>query len=166
MNIQRHHYASRTKGLLVDANLLTVLIVGSLGAGEISRFKRTREFIDDDAEGLNQLISQFGWVGTTPHIITETSNLLGWLDKPRRTNAFSFLARFAQSTSEIGFASTEIVETQVFYKLGITDAALCLAIEQRPLVLLTRDLQLYHYASQLGLEAINFNHVRQEWLFD
>lgn len=38
MNIQRHHYASQTKGLLVDANLLTVLIVGSLGAGEISLF--------------------------------------------------------------------------------------------------------------------------------
>jgi len=41
-----------------------------------------------------------------------------------------------------------------------------MAVKQQPLVLLTRDLPLYQYASQLRLEAINFNHVRQEWLFD
>lgn len=166
MKINRHHYASSTKGLLIDANLLTVLIVGALGTGEVAQFKRTRAFIDDDALGLDQLIQQFGWVGTTPHIMAETSNLLDWLDDSRRARAFDYLARFVQSASEISVSSTEIVQTPVYLRLGITDAALCIAVKRHPLVLLTRDLPLYQYASQLRLEAINFNHVRQEWLFD
>jgi len=166
MRLSRHHYASPTKGLLIDANLLTVMIIGALGVGEVERFKRTREYIDDDVLGLDQLIQQFGWVGTTPHIMTETSNLLDWLDDARRANALGYLASFAQSAPEIGLSSTAIVESPVYYRLGITDAALCMAVKQQPLVLLTRDLPLYQYASQLRLEAINFNHVRQEWLFD
>ncbi|MBK5938213.1 hypothetical protein CCR96_02775 [Halochromatium roseum] len=164
--MSRHHYASPTKGLLIDANLLTVMIIGALGVGEVERFKRTREYIDDDVLGLDLLIQQFGWVGTTPHIMTETSNLLDWLDDARRANALGYLARFAQSAPEIGLSSTAVVESPVYYRLGITDAALCLAIERQPLVLLTRDLALYQYASQLRLEVINFNHVRQQWLFD
>mgnify|MGYP006436222989 CR=1 FL=1 len=166
MKLSRHYYASPTKGLLIDANLLTVMIVGALGVGEVERFKRTREYIDDDVLGLDQLIQQFGWVGTTPHIMTETSNLLDWLDDSRRANALGYLASFAKSAPEIGLSSTEIVESPVYYRLGITDAALCMAVKEQPLVLLTRDLPLYQYASQLRLEAINFNHIRQEWLFD
>lgn len=140
MRLSRHHYASPTKGLLIDANLLTVMIIGALGVGEVERFKRTREYIDDDVLGLDQLIQQFGWVGTTPHIMTETSNLLDWLDDARRANALGYLASFAQSAPEIGLSSTAVVESLVYYRLGITDAALCMAVKQQPLVLLTRDL--------------------------
>jgi len=142
------------------------MIVGALGVGEVERFKRTREYIDDDVLGLDQLIQQFGWVGTTPHIMAETSNLLDWLDDSRHASALGYLASFAQSAPEIGLPATEIVESPVYYRLGITDAALCIAVKQQPLVLLTRDLPLYQYASQLQLEVINFNHIRQEWLFD
>lgn len=120
MRLSRHHYASPTKGLLIDANLLTVMIIGALGVGEVERFKRTREYVDDDVLGLDQLIQQFGWVGTTPHIMTETSNLLDWLDDRRRANALGDLASFAQSSPEIGLCSTAVVKSPVYYRLGIT----------------------------------------------
>lgn len=120
MRLSRHHYASPTKGLLIDANLLTVMIIGALGVGEVERFKRTREYVDDDVLGLDQLIQQFGWVGTTPHIMTETSNLLDWLDDRRRANALGDLASFAQSAPEIGLSSTAVVKSPVYYRLGIT----------------------------------------------
>lgn len=168
MNLSRHHYASPTKGLLIDANLLTLMIVGMLGNGEIARFKRTSShFIEEDALGMDQMIRQFGWVATTPHIMTETSNLLGGLDKFRLARARDYLASFAQRASEIEVSSTHVVESPAFYNLGLTDAALCLAAKQEPLALVTIDGELYQYAaSRLSVEAINFNHIRQEWLFD
>lgn len=166
MNISRHDYASPHKGLLIDANLLTVLIVGALGRGEIERFKCTRHFSDEDASAVDRLTQQFGWVSTTPHVITEVSNLLDWLDQSKRATALSYLAEFARSSRELGFPSAEIVDTPVYLALGITDAALCMAAAQDPLVVLTVDLPLYQYATGLRVDVINFNHIRQEWLFD
>lgn len=167
MRLSRHHYASPTKGLLIDANLLTVIIVGALGPGEVNRFKRTKDkYTDNDVLALDHLIQQFGWVGTTPHVLTETSNLIDWLDKQRRLKAFEYLSSFAQSALEISIESVTIVKSPVYFELGITDAALCMAASQNPVLPLTVDLDLYVYASsRLRLDAINYNHVRQEWLF-
>ena len=165
MNVPRHPFAAPSKGLLIDANLLSVVLIGLLGRGEIERFKRTRSYTDEDALAIDGLVGQFGWVCTTPHVIAEVSNLLDWLDPSKRVVALRHLAAFAQSSREIFSLATEIVSTPVYFKLGITDAALCMAASQHPLVLLTADLPLYQYASGLRLEAVNFNHIRQEWLF-
>jgi hypothetical protein len=57
-----------------------------------------------------------------------------------------------------------IVATPVYFKLGVTDAGLFLTAREQRLVLVTADLPLYHYACGLKVEAINFNHIREQWL--
>jgi len=163
--VRHHHLASPRKGILIDANLLTVYIVGMLGRGEVEKFKRTRGYTSDDVKGIDDLIRQFGWICTTPHVIAEVSNLLDWLDSGKRQRANELLAKAALSTlGEIFKASKEIVATQVYFKLGVTDAGLFLTAREQKLVLVTADLPLYHYASGLKVEAINFNHIREQWL--
>ena len=162
--MQRHHFASPHKGVLIDANLLTALLVGRLGPGEVEKFKRTRNFSSDDVTGIDALIRTFGWTCTTPHVIAEVSNLLDWLDPGKKQNAFGFLAEFIQALREISIKSKEIVATPIYFKLGITDAGLFMAAKEQSLVLVTADLELYHYASGLNVEAINFNHLREQWL--
>lgn len=162
--MQRHHFASLHKGVLIDANLLIVLIVGMLGPGEVEKFKKTTAYTSEDVIGIDALIREFGWIGTTPHVIAEVSNLLDWIDQRKRQTAKTLLAELTGNLREIYFASTEIVATPVYFKLGITDAGLFMAASQQRFVLLTADLPLYHYASGLNVEAINFNHLREHWL--
>lgn len=164
--MQRHPFASPHKGVLIDTNLLTVLLVGMLGHGEVEKFKRTRNFTSEDATGIHTLLGEFGWVCTTPHVIAEVSNLLDWLDPKKKQNAFELLAVFIQSLREISMTSKEIVATPIYFKLGISDAGLFMAAKEQHLVLVTVDFELYHYASGLHVEAINFNHFRQHWLND
>ncbi len=136
-----------------------------LGRGEVEKFKRTKAFTTDDVQGIDDLVRQFGWTCTTPHVIAEVSNLLDWLDPKKRQQAKQLLAQAALTTlSEIFMLSKEIVATPVYFKLGVTDAGLFLTAREQRLVLVTADLPLYHYASELKVEAINFNHIREQWL--
>ncbi|WPL18899.1 hypothetical protein Thiowin_03990 [Thiorhodovibrio winogradskyi] len=162
--MRQHPLISRRKGVLIDANLLTVLIVGRLGSGEVEAFKRTRNFTTQDYEQINELVGLFGSKCMTPHVLAEVSNLLDWLEPKRKQYAFSHLAEFAQAQREIFPPAAEIVATPIYFKLGITDAGLFQVAQQQPLVLLTADLPLYHYAAGRKLEAINFNHIREAWV--
>jgi hypothetical protein len=50
----------RGKGVFVDANLLVLLLVGTVNLKRIESFKRTRDFSVADFRTLNSLI---GWRG-------------------------------------------------------------------------------------------------------
>lgn len=160
----RHYYLSKRKGVLLDSNLLTVLITGLLGNGEIEKFKRTRQFTTADFAGLGELIENFGWICTTPCVVAEVSNLLDWFDPDRRMRAGELLAKWVLGVCELNIAASEVVQTPAYYKLGFTDAALYLLARKKQLVILTADLPLYHYASSLGVDAINFHNLREQWL--
>jgi hypothetical protein len=67
---------AKNKGILLDANLLLALLVGSFGAGEVERFKRTRQFTTRDVVELHKIVKSFSWICTTPHVVAEVSNLL------------------------------------------------------------------------------------------
>ena len=71
-----------------------------------------------------------------------------------------YLAQYVKKVKEHSIDSTEIVDSLVYFKLGITDAALFLTATKEKLVLITSDLPLYGYASGLGIESINFNNLR------
>ena len=152
------------KGLLLDSNLLLVWVVAQLGPECVEQFKRTSSYSANDVEGIRETISRYAQVYTTPHVIVEVSNLLRHLGEDRRHEARIALAAFVDRTPEHFVESAEVVMTQAYLKLGVTDAALYSIANRHDLVLLTADLELYHYASGLGVEAININHLRQEWL--
>ena len=56
----------RSKGVLVDANLLVLFLVGAVNEKRILDFKRTQDFTIEDFELLRRLIDWFGKLIATP----------------------------------------------------------------------------------------------------
>jgi hypothetical protein len=83
-------YAKR--GVLIDAKILLLYLIGSYDRSLIPRFKRTRQFTVEDYATLLLLLHPFDAVITTPNILTEVSNLSGQLVEPARSERFRMFA--------------------------------------------------------------------------
>jgi len=79
--IEKH----RSKGVLVDTNLLILLLVGLVNKRRILEFKRTQNFTIEDFDTLSRLISWFGKLVTTPHVLSQVSDLTHLPGKDLRT---------------------------------------------------------------------------------
>ena len=148
-------------GLFIDANLLVLLVVGSVGRGLISKHKRLRgAYTAEDYDILIDLISPVQRVFVTPNTLTEASNLLAHQAEPERSQLFDKLRTLIHNNEEIVVASEDASNNSAFRRLGLTDAALLeLVTTKSPL--LTDDLELYLAALEKGPEAaMNFTHHR------
>lgn len=135
-----------------------------LGIGEVERFKRTQAYTSEDAVGIDETLSRFGWICTTPHVLSAVSTLLDWVKGENRYKVLEYLSIYIKRVAEHHRPARELVYTRVFFELGLTDAGLVDLAFTENLVLITADLRLYQYASGLGVKAINFNHLREAWL--
>ena len=150
----------RSKGLLVDSNLLLVYFIGSHDLGLLGKFERTRAFDNESFYLLANFIRSFKKVVTTPNILTEVSNLSGRLKGDIRSSYFhSVILQIAQ-TKEHYLGSDELSRDPGFVKFGLTDISVIHAAKDEYLVL-TDDFQLSNYLTKQGQPAINFNHLRQ-----
>lgn len=153
-------YIDKSKKVLLDANLLTMYLVGLLGDGEVERFKRTRTYSTNDAIILNEALLSFKSILATPHVLAETANLLDWFHGKKRQDLFQYLTEYIDLVEEVYQPAEKIVLSRAFLKLGLSDASLFDICHQQNCILLTDDLDLYSFASGHGIEAINFNYLR------
>lgn len=66
----------RNSGVVIDANLLLLLVIGQWDVRHIETFRRTRNhFLAADFTRLGELLAPLEYLVTTPHILTEVSNL-------------------------------------------------------------------------------------------
>lgn len=160
-NCEEFKIATKQKITLLDANLLLVYLIHQLGI-DIEKFSRTSHFTNEDAVLLNQLLLKFGGFYSTPHVITEVSNLAGKLDKEQLNNFRMLLAKYIKNINEEKYiASNDLIYSPVYLKFGITDAALFSLCFHQKVVLITADFPLANYVEKSGFKVINFNHYRQ-----
>lgn len=147
-------------GFFIDANLLVLLIVGSVGRDLIAKHRRLRKFTAEDFDRLINLINRVDRVLVTPNTLTETSNLLEQHREPERSRFFDKLRFIIQESKEVVVASAVASRNNAFERLGLTDAALLEAVTaETPLV--TVDLDLYLAALAKGQDtAVNFTHLQ------
>ncbi len=147
-------------GLFIDANLLVLLVVGSVGRDLIAKHRRLKEYTPEDYDTLVDEIDRVDRVYVTPNTLTETSNLLGQHGEPERARFFEELRILIRESREVVVASGQASGNSSFARLGLTDAALLEAITAET-PLLTVDLELYLTALAQGDEvAVNFRHLR------
>ena len=147
-------------GLFIDANLLVLLVVGSVGRDLIAKHRRLKEYTAEDYDTLVDVIGRVDRVHVTPNTLTETSNLLAQHAEPERALLFEKLRILIQRSEEIVVASAEAASNSAFARLGLTDAALLEAITAET-PLLTADLELYLTAlTKDEGAAVNFTHLR------
>ena len=150
-----------TSGFFIDANLLVLLVVGSVGRDLIARHRRLQNFVAEDFDRLRQLIRRVDRVFVTPNTLTETSNLLAQHGEPERSRFFRRLRSTIERSDEIVVASRTAAGNSAFSRLGLTDAALLEAVTpDTPLV--TVDLDLYLAATAIDPNtAVNFTHLQR-----
>jgi rRNA-processing protein FCF1 len=152
----------RSRGALIDANLLVLYLVGKTNKRRIKDFKPCDVFDVDDFDLLEELVEHLGKVFTTPHILTEVSNLAKLHGK--ELSAFRWLYKLlVEQMDEFHDASRDVVADDAFMPLGLTDAAIAM-LQSRKLLVLTVDRRLCDTLQQRGVDAVNFRHFREmDW---
>ena len=151
---------TRRTGLFIDASLLVLLIVGSVGRDLITKHRRLGEYSSEDFDVLIELLDTVDRVFVTPNTLTETSNLLAQHGDPERSRFFDRLRSVIQESEEIVVASVDASSNDAFGRLGLTDAAL-LEVITKETPLITVDLKLYLAALEKNEgAAMNFTHFR------
>ena len=149
--------------VLVDSNLLFVHVVGCTSRDQVGRARRTEKYSIEDFDLLQMTLAEFDEVLVTPHVLAETSNLLGYIAEPLLSEARTMFATMLPPWQERFTRGTELTGTSVYLRLGLTDSALfSAAAASASITLLTDDLPLFIAAGNAGRSAINFTHLRQE----
>jgi hypothetical protein len=149
----------QAKGVLVDTNLLVLFLVGAVNKRRIPEFKRTQDYTIDDFDLLARLIDWFGKLFTTPHVLSQVSDLADLPGQELREIRQKFKS-VAERIEESYDASQVLVADPIFERHGLADAAIA-RVCSRGILVLTSDVKLQLALQQRGADALNFNHVRQ-----
>ncbi len=154
------------KRIILDTNLLLLWIVGLTDRSLIGKHKRTKTFEIADFDLLVSVLSGYHEIVVTPHILTETSNLLSQTTASSATAMRAKLSDFLKTQREEFEPSSDVMKHKTFFRLGLTDCAIIRLVEKN-IPLITADLDLYLAASAVkhNSNVINFTHLRQARMF-
>lgn len=144
----------RTKGILIDTNILLLFLVGSVSPDLIPRISRTSNFSFQDFQIISNTIDFFDVKVTTPHVLTEVSNLIG-----RRSIIQTALRSYVEIVEERFLESTKVVSDEAFLKFGLTDTAI-LDLAKDSYLVLTDDRPLFGLLMNMGVDAITLDSLR------
>jgi predicted nucleic acid-binding protein len=144
--------------VILDTNLLVLLMVGRTDRSYVEAHRRTQDYDAGDLDIVELLISAYDGIATTPHILTEASNLLRQIRNPARDLIQQTLRTFILAVAEHPITSESGCLHAAYIALGLTDAVVLAACEtagldDRAIELLTADEPLYNRALSLGLPA-------------
>jgi hypothetical protein len=154
----------KTKGILIDANLALLYLVGGYDLRLVGdgKYNKLSKYVEEDFQVLCRLKKLFKRAVTTPHVLTEVSNLTN--DLPAQTKA-ACLKKFYETfveIDELSIPSMEAAQRPEFHFLGLTDSAL--ALVSKSFLIVTDDARLVKKMNESGVEALNFNHLRLNYL--
>lgn len=125
------------KSLVIDANLLLLLVIGSLDEGRlISSSKRLSKFTKQDYLLLLEYMSAFRRLLITPYLLTEVSNLID-LKGSKYYDAYRLIRILLADFYEEQVVLSKDIHLPAFITHGITDASLVELVKQH--VVLTDD---------------------------
>ena len=116
-------------------------------------------FVAEDFDTLASVLQQFDTVVTTPHVLTEVSNLLGQLSGRAKEACFVGLAQSISSMmNEKRTPAATLSRDPAFVKFGIADISIQDAAQGY--LVLTDDFPLANYLGSKGMDVLNFNNTK------
>jgi hypothetical protein len=149
----------REKGLILDTNLMLLLAVGAYNQQRIVSFKRTQRYAISDYHLVVGLLSSVRRRVTTPNILTEVDNMVRQLPKHEHVHVAAAILAIVQSSFEVYVPSIELMATEEYAKLGLTDSVLLQGAKE--CLVITDDFPLAQRLQSIGRDVININHLRQ-----
>lgn len=149
--------------VVLDSNLLLLHWCSTFDPMLLRNYKRLSQFEPNDILTLNDALGLMGQLATTPHVLTEVSNLANSLPSWQKRAWGAHFANAIKVISENYQPASELLKDEVVNEFGITDAALAnLAADH---VILTTDGRLVAFLQARKLAAVDFNHLRHAiWL--
>jgi hypothetical protein len=151
--------------VVVDANLMVLLVVGSASKEYIAKHKRMQDYTVDDFELLGLIIGQFSDIVLLPHILVEVSSLARQIEKPARAKIQDALRTLITTATELPIRSASGAQRDEFDELGLTDAVilhLCnMSVNGIRPTLVTSDMDLANSANSLGYSVIDYKQEYQ-----
>ena len=147
----------RGKRVLLDANLLLLFMIESYERSRIARFKRTAGFSESDFDILAGLMTAFRAIVTTPHVLTEVSNLANSLPEHLKPSWSEHFALQTASLTELLEPAVEVMLQESFLAFGLTDAAIHRAAIDT--LILTEDFRLSGFLISRGVAVLNFKEL-------
>jgi hypothetical protein len=148
----------RGKPAILDTNLLLLDWCADFDPELIHSFKRLNSFFEKDVLLLKETLQAFSALRTTPHVLTEVSNLANSLPRWRKESWAEHFKSKIEVVPEKWIAARTIAQEPAFW-LGLTDAGLCALAKSN--VILTIDFPLSNYLESRRLNVINFTHLRE-----
>jgi hypothetical protein len=150
------------KFIAIDTNLLLLLVIGRAARSLLGRHKRLRAYSLQDFDLLVNMLDHAENILTTPNAMTEVSNLADQgVVGSFRTEIIGVIKLLIEDADERYKPSAAVLNDVDFARLGLTDCA-WLGILTPEIAFITDDLDLYNVAKSRGLQAYNFNHLREE----
>jgi predicted nucleic acid-binding protein len=151
---------ARSRGVLVDSNLLVLLVVGYVGQHRIPSFKRTSNYLSEDWDALTGILERIPRRYSIAHVLAEASNLTD-LKGPEGEEARAILHKAISQLEEIPIASLDACASPYYRRLGLTDAVIGVAVRQRGCSVVTNDSGLYRALVEEGASVLNFDDLRK-----
>jgi hypothetical protein len=148
---------------IIDTNILVVYIVGLTDPELVGRTKKTKAYSPEDFHALDALLGKFGKLVTFPNIVTETSNLLEKSESHIKYRIIQNLHSFLEILHESYTSSASLGFDNDAFVFGVTDHVILRSV-QDGLVLISDDFELTERYRSLGGDALNFNHIRDEYI--
>jgi hypothetical protein len=151
--------------VVVDANLLVLLVVGSASRDFIARHRRLRDYTVYDFDLLGLILADFSDIVLLPHILAEVSNLIRNIDNPARAQIQNALRTLITTATELPIQSACGARRDEFQRLGLTDAIILhfcgMTINGISPTLVTVDTDLANAAHSLGYSVIDYKQAYQ-----
>lgn len=142
-------------GVVLDANLLLVYVIGLYDPGFIARYKRTDSYRPADFDLLVEIMASFDGLHVTPNLVTEVNGLANPMKGNYRDDFFANLADALRSAQEHYHPSSELAAHPLAVAFGLTDLGLE-RLAQTGLTIITADSRLAAYLRGSRLPAIEF----------
>jgi hypothetical protein len=149
------------KPAILDSNLVLLRWCLRFDPSLALTFKRLSSFESNDIQLLEQTLKFFPVLRTTPHVLTEVSNLTNALPSWRKQDWSQHFSSEIQTISEERIPASTLADSPVLW-LGLTDAALASLASTH--VILTIDFPLSGSLQSAGLNAVNFAALRNSLL--
>jgi hypothetical protein len=145
-------------GVLFDTNVLLLFLMMEVDPSYVMQWKRTRQFTDRHMQALADILRSQPRMTTTPHILTEVTNLADSLPAKAQSRFMATVATYAKRARERWRSAALLASDETFVRLGLADIGqLHLPRRGRPTVV-TVDGPLYVELEKRRLPALNLNH--------
>jgi hypothetical protein len=148
----------KTKGILVDTNLLLLVAIGGYDPRRILTFKRTLKYTLEDYALMLRILAHFDRRVTTPNILTEMDNLARQLPEEDHAGISNVIFQMIAKLFEVHVPSARATQTELYYRIGLADCVTMSAADD--VLVVTDDFELSNRLANIGRDALNINHIR------